>query len=226
MTTATEPLLELTASDLMSEGVITIPQDMSLRAAAHLMFQRQIGAAPVVDSDGRCIGLLCANDFVQWVHEGGSGAEDIPLPACPYQTKGRLLSGEEAMMCMLAAGDCRLQEIRPTTGGRHTAICLLPKGSVSKWQQTTPNLPISAVRRYMRTQFETVGPLTRLSELARKMIGAHMHRVFVVDEQRRPIGVVMSTDVMGALAHADTRGHPSVISSDSKENSNEYCRRN
>jgi CBS-domain-containing membrane protein len=205
MTTATQPLLELTASDLMSEGVIAVPHDMSLRAAAHLMFEKQIGAAPVVDEDGRCIGLLCANDFVQWAHEGAHGAEDVPLPACPYQTKGRLLSGEEAMICVLAEGDCRLQEIRPTTGGRHTAICRLPKGSVSKWQQTTPHLPISAVRRYMRTQFDTVGPLTPLSELARKMIGAHLHRVFVMDEQRRPIGVVMSTDVMGALADADNR---------------------
>jgi CBS domain-containing protein len=204
MTTEAQPLLELTASDLMSEGVITIPNDMSLRAAAHLMFEKQIGGAPVVDADGRCIGLLCANDFVQWAHEGGHGAEDVPLPACPYQRKGRLLTGGEATICILEEGSCRRQEIRPTIGGGHVAICRLPSGEVSEWQ-ATKDLPVSAMQRYMNTQFETVGPSTTLPELARKMIGAHMHRIFVVDEQRRPIGVVMSTDVLRALTDADSR---------------------
>jgi CBS domain-containing protein len=202
MTTATQPLLELMASDLMTESVVTIPHDMSLRAAAHLMFEKQIGAAPVVDADGRCIGLLCANDFVQWANEGAHGAEEVLLPACPYQQKGRLLSGEEETICILAEGACRRQEIRPATGGRHVAICRLPRGEVSDWQARN-NLPVNAVRRYMHTDFDTVGPSTTLPELARKMIGAHIHRVFVVDERRRPIGVVMSTDVLSALADAN-----------------------
>ena len=158
----------------------------------------------MVDADGRCIGLLCANDFVQWACEGAHGAEDVPLPACPYQQKGRLLSGEETTICILGEGACRRQEIRPATGDRHVAICGLPPGEVSEWQ-ATKNLPVSAVRRYMNTQFETVDLSTTLPELARKMIGARMHRVFVVDEQRRPIRVVMSTDVLRALADADSR---------------------
>ena len=112
--------------------------------------------------------------------------------------------GGEATICILEEGSCRRQEIRPTTGGGHIAICRLPSGEVSEWQ-VTKDLPVSAVRRYMSSQFETVGASTTLPELARKMIGAHMHRVFVVDEQRRPIGVVMSTDVLGVLADANSR---------------------
>ena len=49
----------------------------------------------------------------------------------------------------------------------------------------------------------TVGPQTPLSKLARTMIDAHIHRVIVVDEERRPIGVVSSTDVLAAVAYAD-----------------------
>ena len=202
MTTTTKPFLALTTSDLMSREVIAIPQDMSLRAAAHLLFQNQIGGAPVVDGDGRCIGVLCATDFVHWAEEGGKGAEEVPLPACPYQVKGRLLTGEEAVLCTLAEGNCPLQEMRPTTGGRHTAVCLQPSGVLSDWQQVTENLPVSAVRRYMTADVVTVGPQTPLPELARTMIDAHIHRVIVVDEERKPIGVVSSTDLLAAMAYS------------------------
>lgn len=200
MTTTSKPLLALTASDVMNPNVVTISQDMSLRAAAHLLFQKQIGGAPVVDSNGRCIGVLSANDFVQWAHEGGSGAEDVPLSACPFRTKGRLLTGQDAMICVLEEGSCRFQNVLPTTGGRHTSVCLLPRGEVSKWQ-VKKDVPVSAVLRYMNTYIDTVGPLTPLRDIARKMVEAHIHRVYVVDEQHKPIGVVLSTDVLAALAY-------------------------
>jgi CBS domain-containing protein len=200
MPTTTKPLLALTTSDLMSRDVITIPHEMSLRAAAHLLFQNQISGAPVVDADGRCIGVLSATDLVHWVEDGGHGAEDVPLPACPDQVEGRLLSGEQTVICTRAKGICPLQEMRPTTGGRHTAVCLLPGGVHSDWQQVTRNLPASAVSRYMTADVVTVGLQTPLPKVARTMIDAHIHRVMVVDEERRPIGVVSSADLVAAMA--------------------------
>jgi CBS domain-containing protein len=187
----------------MSRDVITIPHDMSLRAAAHLLFRNQISGAPVVDAEGRCIGVLCATDFVHWVEEGGKDAEDVSLPACPYQVKGQLLTGEQAVICTLAEGRCPLQQMRPTTGGRHTAVCLQPNGVLSDWQQVTENLPVSAVHRYMTAEVVTVGPQMPLPKVARTMIDAHIHRVIVVDEERRPIGVVTSTDLLAAMAYSD-----------------------
>jgi hypothetical protein len=56
---------------------------------------------------------------------GGDPEDDRP-PACPYQVKGRLLSGADAVICTRAPGSCPLQELRPMTGGRHTALCQLP----------------------------------------------------------------------------------------------------
>jgi len=121
----------------MSRDVIPIPEEMSLRAAAELLFEHQISGAPVVDTDGRCIGVLSAVDFMHWAKEGGHGAEDVPLPACPYQVKGRLLTGEEAVICTLFEGGCPFQEMRPTLGGGHTGICRLPCGVRSVWQQVS-----------------------------------------------------------------------------------------
>jgi CBS-domain-containing membrane protein len=71
-----KPLLGLTAADVMSQCVISISQDMSLHEAAKLLDREQISGAPVVDDQGRCVGVLSATDFVHWVeHEN-----DVPAP--------------------------------------------------------------------------------------------------------------------------------------------------
>lgn len=200
MTTTTKPLFRLAASDLMSRNVVTIAHDLSLRAAARLLFEHHITGAPVVDRDGRCIGMLTATNVMHWVADGAHGVEDVPPPACPYQVKGRLLGGEEAAICTLAEGSCPLQDMRPLTGGRHVAVCLQPAGIVNDWQQVTEKLPASPVQRYMTVEVVTVGPSASLADLARTMIRSHIHRLLVVDERHRPIGIVSSTDVLAALA--------------------------
>jgi CBS-domain-containing membrane protein len=70
MKTTTKPLLELTAEDLMNRDVVMLPQQMSLRAAAHLLAQEKISGAPVVDEQGRCIGVLSTSDLVDWMDRG------------------------------------------------------------------------------------------------------------------------------------------------------------
>jgi hypothetical protein len=98
----------------------------------------------VVDAEGRCVGVLSASDFLRWSEEEAPGAEEGPIPACPYQEKGRLLTGEEAVICTLAEGSCPWQTTRPTMGGRHTSNCRLPSGVLSDWQKVTKDLPRSA----------------------------------------------------------------------------------
>jgi CBS domain-containing protein len=184
----------------MSRDVATISQDTPLRVAAELFFQRQIGEAAVVDADGRCVGMLSATDLIRWaLGEAQGGAADVPSPACPYQVKGRLLTGDEAVICTRAPGSCPLQELRPMTGGRHTAVCLLRDELVSEWHQVG-GVPANTVRRYVTADVPTVGAEAPLSVLSRTMIKAHVHRLIVVDERHRPIGTVSYLDVLAALA--------------------------
>jgi CBS domain-containing protein len=72
---ATKSFLALTASDLMTAPVMTIPQEMSLREAACLFSQSHISGAPVVSADGQCLGVLSSSDFVTWVVKGGDTGE-------------------------------------------------------------------------------------------------------------------------------------------------------
>jgi CBS domain-containing protein len=200
MPEATKTLLDLTASELMARDVVLLPEHISLRDAARLLRRARVSGAPVVDEQGRCVGVLSAADFIRWAEQEGCGTEQVPFSDCPFQVKGRLLTGGEAVICTLAEGNCPLQVVLPATGGRHTARCLLPSSRFSDRQPVIEDLPSDSVRRYMTASVVTGSPQTPLPELARMMIAAHIHRILVVDEGHRPLGVVSSTDLLAVLA--------------------------
>src|SRR5690348_10542522 len=85
-----KPFMSLTARDLMTREVEAIPREMSLKAAAHRLSQARISGAPVVDADGKCIGVLSATDFVRWADEP---VENLPMsPGCVHSA-WQLLDG-------------------------------------------------------------------------------------------------------------------------------------
>jgi CBS domain-containing protein len=74
----------------------------------------------------------------------------------------------------------------------------------SEWQvMDLERLPLEEVSSYMTADPVTTAPHTTIGELARMMLEAHIHRIIVVDQDRRPIGVVSTTDILAALARAD-----------------------
>jgi len=77
-------------------------------------------------------------------------------------------------------------------------------GVCSDWQLVELEfLPKDAVRWYMTPDPVTATPATPITELARRMRDAHIHRVIVVDEDRRPLGIVTSTDILAAVARVE-----------------------
>src|SRR5882724_10626050 len=65
----TKPLLSLCAADIMCTHVVMIPREMSLQGAARMLARAGVTGAPVVDAEGRCIGVLSATDFMHCVEE-------------------------------------------------------------------------------------------------------------------------------------------------------------
>ncbi len=166
MQNVSKPLFALTAADLMSGPVVSIPEAMSLRGAAHIFAQFSISGAPVISPDGRCVGVLSTTDFVSWAERGENAAKRRNRHAHDFH---------------------------------------------SPWQiMDVDNLPEDEVGRYMTADPVIVAPDTLIGDLARKMTDAHIHRVVVVDEQNRPVGIVSSTDVLAALARAANRRGGSV----------------
>jgi len=73
MRNTNKPLLNLTAHDLMSPEVESIPQCISLPVAARMLSRAHISGAPVVDGGGHCVGVISTTDFMTWA-EGGEGS--------------------------------------------------------------------------------------------------------------------------------------------------------
>ena len=147
--------------------------------------------------------VLCGSDFVHWVTDGANDVDEVRQPSCSYQVKGRLLTGEEAVISRVGPG-----ELSPARGavyaGRPAHDSLPPAHGHCQRLATGDREPArQPVRQYMTSDVVTAGPHTPLAKLARTMLDVHIHRVIVVDEQHRPIGIVSSTDLVAALAHAD-----------------------
>jgi CBS domain-containing membrane protein len=64
------PLSEFRVEDIMSTPVITATPDMDIRDVAVILAEKRIKRMPVVDSDGRLIGIISRQDIVRAVsHE-------------------------------------------------------------------------------------------------------------------------------------------------------------
>jgi CBS domain-containing protein len=171
-----------------------IPRQMSVRKAAYRLYRSKSAGAPVVDEKGRCVGMLLVRDILRWIQAGCPEAVVDPGNACPYQIRGRLLTGDAAVICTLADGSCPFQEVQPTTAGRHTEVCMRQENEAS---------PFGALPKYMTTDRVTVGPETRLPDLMHRMFATHTDRLVVVDDQKRPVGAVSATDILAAIANGD-----------------------
>ena len=156
-----KPLLSLTAADLMSRNLVLVPREMSLQGAAHLLSRAHVSGAPVVDDNGRCVGVLSTTDFLHWVENGNI---------------------------------------------RHK-----PEESVChSWQifEEEPS-PTNTVERFMTADPVIVVAGANIGDLARMMLDTRIHRVIVVDNNERPIGIVSSTDVLAAVAR-ESRSNENV----------------
>jgi CBS-domain-containing membrane protein len=167
MVTNQKPFTSLSAADLMSRDLVLVPHEMSLRGAAHLLSQGRVSGAPVVDTEGHCVGVLSSTDFLLWAaHEESDHLRKPERPPCYY----------------------------------------------SSWQVAEPDsLPVEKVSRFMTADPVMVPPSTRIRELAGMMLDAHVHRVVVVDEHERPVGIVSSMDVLAAVAQMEPSPTPADV---------------
>lgn len=79
MSIAEERLRELRVWDVMTRQVVTVPSSVSAAEAARLMTDAKVTAAPVVDAQGECVGIVSATDFLRVV----SSNPDVDLRQLP-----------------------------------------------------------------------------------------------------------------------------------------------
>ena len=71
----------MNVSDLMTREVQSCSADDSLQRAAQIMWERDCGAVPVVDGDGRVIGMITDRDICMAAYTRGQALWPIPVSA-------------------------------------------------------------------------------------------------------------------------------------------------
>ena len=195
-------LKNLNASDIMSRNVVTVSADLSLRDAARHLTEHQVRGAPVVDAEGRCIGVLSSSDFLRWTAQQWSlGAPMIrPQDSCAFQLSRRNSNGMNVTICSLPADICPVQR-KEKDGDREILICSQPRGVFAEWQLISSAVSSRhTVKDFMTSDPVSVPESTNICELAKIMIDGMVHRVLVVDENQKPVGLVSATDILAAVA--------------------------
>ena len=59
-------LLQRRAHQIMTRELVAVRTNTSLPAAARVMLDHRISCLPVVEQNGRCIGIVTLRDFVKW----------------------------------------------------------------------------------------------------------------------------------------------------------------
>lgn len=197
-------LTDLTAGDVMSRDLISVSHETSLREAGRLLLTHQISGLPVVEPGGTCVGVLSTTDLLRWAiqqHGGSSPRMGERSYSCIFQLKHRGANGEERVLCTLPLDVCTLQRQEG-----ENVFCSQPHEVLADWQVVNvEQLPTEKVGNFMTPDPVTAAVDMPISELAQKMVDAHVHRVVVVDRRNRPVGIVSSTDILAGIARASQK---------------------
>jgi CBS domain-containing protein len=106
--------------------------------------------------------------------------------------------------CVGVLSSTHFVRVAETGGEAYTVHCTRPLGIDGNWQVVDLEfLPNDEVGWHMTRDPVTAPPTARVTELAGLMRRAHVHRIVILDEERRPVGIVSSSDILGAVASLD-----------------------
>jgi CBS domain-containing protein len=167
--------LKTPASRVMSTPVVTIPRGLPVKQAARMLLEKRLSGAPVVDGEGRGVGVLTLRDIVryaEWHLECEEAAED---------QRDLEIARELDRRVRLEPGQAR---------GRGMRVDRMDRASVD--QIMTPRLAFVRGDAPLRDVIRTFGELG-------------VHRVFVCGKTESIVGVISTIDVVRALAGAKRR---------------------
>jgi CBS domain-containing protein len=136
-------------------------------------------------------------------------AEAIPLhmslrDAARVLSRARITGApvvDAAGRCVGVLSSTDFVRVAETGGEAYTVHCTRPLGIDGNWQVVDLEfLPNDEVGWHMTRDAVTAPATARVTELARLMRRARIHRVVILDEERHPVGIVSSSDILGAVA--------------------------
>ncbi len=146
---------EQQVKDVMSREVVMIDARESIHEAIELMAENKVATLPVIDRDGRCIGMLSTSDMVEVTRDVDAGLLEM-------ENASQLLWGDY------------IEKLGNHVGHQN-------------------------VMELMSENVVSVRPDSALADAAARMVREHIHRIPVVDDSDRVVGIVSTTDILGAF---------------------------
>jgi CBS domain-containing protein len=150
-------------AEIMTRNVEVIRRDRDVQELERLLLEKKIHGVPVVDDDGRLVGVVSQTDLLAWHHMAGVDGATF------YDYTNLLLPGEGDFQGL------RLSDVRAATVGK-----------------------------IMSSLTHSIGPDEALGTAAAMMVKRQVHRLIVVDDERRVLGVVSAIDLLRAVPGADS----------------------
>ena len=191
-------------TEIMQERVITVPDDASLEQAVALMIDRSVGGLPVVDREGRIVGIITERDIMHLMGETVAGKLVRDIMSAEVTTAPPDTSIEAAAKVMVSSGFRRLPVVTDSfVCGIITATDImryLGSGDAFKKLVTgkvheAVGAPISTI---MKTDIITAKPEQDISEVARLMARNRIGCLPVIGE-RGLAGIITERDIVLSL---------------------------
>ena len=179
------------ARDLMTRSPITVRADMRVGALCDLLQEKNINGAPVVDSEGRLVGVVTQEDIIY-------GSMGSPAPEAAADPGRR---GDEAAGAPSGGGRASRRVVSVLRGRALHAAPPAPPRSGEKpfWaEHRSPDpmeMPVSTIMTSPAISAEEDTPVT---DVCRIMWSLRIHRVPVL-RQGRVTGLVSSMDLCRAV---------------------------
>lgn len=160
--------------DAMQEQVIGVVPEMTVRELIHVLLEDSISGVPVLDSQGKLIGVVSATDVLRLAAEG------------PQDVRGQ---------CGMDTGIAREETENDI---EQTEIEGLLEFSEDATPEAYAGFDDYRVRDIMTTIPFTLRPTDTLEDAARLFLGRRIHRALVVEDGSLR-GVITPFDLIGAV---------------------------
>lgn len=150
-------MAKLRVSDYMQKDVALIRQDSDVHELEQLLLRERIHGVPVVDHEGRLIGVVSQTDLLNWHYTSGVDTASFYKDTSPPPAE----VNEPAMR----VADIRTERVSEIMSPLIHCIC------------ENQSIQLAAARMLVR----------------------HVHRLVVVDDDGRVLGILSATDLLRAV---------------------------
>ena len=210
-------------SDVMTREVVSLKPEMSVGESWQKMIHNELKALPVVDASGEVIGLVTDEDLLE---RGGilhrlsvtlqlpdneiqkeiKSLGDSPLTVMDVMTKPVITVRVDDFLGSAAQKMVHSELKRlPVVDDQNHLAGMLSRLDILKQlveipaQQTPRIMPAGAVktvREVMQTALPTVRHSDTLGQIVEKFVESGSHRLIVVDDHNRAVGMIADSDVV------------------------------